>query len=179
MIDDPKNSLYREFVRVLSATTPKGVVMENVTGMEQMGVREQIAEDLALEGEYRVRSQVVDAADFGVPQTRKRLLFIGCHRALNLEPPILQGSGATSALALARRNGARPVHYEIEYLSRYGRETWLLSSKILGISGSPQSHRQFRPARFADGQSTRCDKLRRFAAPGIGLPSPHAARRGE
>ncbi len=117
LIEDPRNSLYREFVRVLGITTPRAFVMENVTGMDQMGVREQIAEDLALNGEYIVRSQVVDAADFGVPQTRKRLLFLGCHRRLNLEPPFLQGSGATSALALARRNGARPTHYEIEHLS--------------------------------------------------------------
>lgn len=117
LIEDPRNSLYREFVRVLAATTPRAFVMENVTGMDQMGVREQIAEDLALDGKYIVRSQVVDAANFGVPQTRKRLFFLGCHRRLNLEPPFLQGSGATSALALARRNGARPTHYEIEHLS--------------------------------------------------------------
>ena len=69
LIEDPRNSLYREFVRVLAATTPRAFLMENVTGMDQMGVREQIAEDLALDGEYIVRSQVVDAADFGVPQS--------------------------------------------------------------------------------------------------------------
>ena len=73
LIDDSRNSLYREFVRVIAETKPQAFVMENVTGMEQMGVREQIAEDLSLSGEYAVRSQVVDAADFGVPQTRKRL----------------------------------------------------------------------------------------------------------
>lgn len=120
LIDDPRNSLYREFVSVVRKSEPVAFVMENVTGMEQMGVREQIAEDLALDGHYVVRSQIVDAADFGVPQTRKRLLFIGVRRRLNIEPPVLQGSGATSALGLARRNGARPVRYEIEYLSPIG-----------------------------------------------------------
>ena len=117
IIDDPRNSLYREFVNVIAGTLPRAFVMENVTGMEQMGVREQIAEDLSLEGEYLVRSQIVDAADFGVPQTRKRLVFLGCHRRLNIEPPHLQGSGATSALSLTRRNGKRPVHYEVDQLS--------------------------------------------------------------
>ena len=117
LIDDPRNSLYREFVEILGQKTPPAFVVENVTGMEQMGVREQIAEDLSLDGEYAVRSQVVDAADFGVPQTRKRLVFLGFHRRLNLEPPLLQGSGATSALALARRNGAKPVYYEVEHLT--------------------------------------------------------------
>jgi DNA (cytosine-5)-methyltransferase 1 len=117
LIDDPRNSLYREFVHVIAETLPRAFVMENVTGMEQMGVREQIAEDLSLNGEYLVRSQIVDAADFGVPQTRKRLVFLGCHRRLNIEPPHLQGSGATSALSLTRRNGKRPVHYEVDHLS--------------------------------------------------------------
>ena len=42
--------------------------------------------------------QVVDAADFGVPQTRKRVLFLGVRRDLGIEPPLLEGSGATSAI---------------------------------------------------------------------------------
>jgi DNA (cytosine-5)-methyltransferase 1 len=117
LIDDQRNSLYREFVRVLAEALPRAFLMENVTGMEQMGVREQIAEDLSLDGEYLVRSQILDAADFGVPQTRKRLVFLGFHRRLNVEPPHLQGNGATSALALTRRNGKGTVRYEIEYLS--------------------------------------------------------------
>ena len=114
LIDDPKNSLYREFVRVLADTQPSAFLMENVTGMDQMGVRAQILEDLSLDGAYRIRSQVVDAADFGVPQSRKRLLFLGVRSTLNLEPPLLQGSGVTSAMALARRNGNTPVRYEVE-----------------------------------------------------------------
>jgi len=77
MIDDPRNSLYREFLDVLKQTLPPAFVVENVTGMDQMGVREQIAADLALDGEYEVLPQVADAADFGVPQSRKRLLFVG------------------------------------------------------------------------------------------------------
>lgn len=63
LIEDPRNSLYRQFVHVVAETTPNAFVVENVTGMEQMGVREQIEEDLSLDGEYRVRSQIVDAAD--------------------------------------------------------------------------------------------------------------------
>jgi len=114
LIDDPKNSLYREFVRVIAESSPHAFLMENVTGMDQMGVREQILEDLTLGGLYRVRSQVVDAADFNVPQSRKRLLFLGLRSTLNLEPPLLHGTGVTAAMALARRNGKSPARYEIE-----------------------------------------------------------------
>jgi DNA (cytosine-5)-methyltransferase 1 len=102
LIDDPRNSLYREFVRVVAAIQPSAFVMENVPGMAQMGVKEQIVEDLAQGGLYRVRAQLVDAADFGVPQTRRRLVFLGVHRDLNVEPPELHGSGASVALTLFR-----------------------------------------------------------------------------
>jgi len=113
VIDDPRNSLYREFVDVLKQSLPLAFVVENVTGMDQMGVREQIAADLSLEGEYLVLPQVVDAADFGVPQTRKRLLFIGVRASAHMAPPLLQGSDATHAVALVRFTGARRPKYQV------------------------------------------------------------------
>lgn len=114
VIDDPRNSLYREFVRVVAEVNPPAFLMENVTGMDEMGVREQIASDLSLGGEYCVSPQVVDAADFGVPQTRKRLLFVAVHRSLGCDPPRLAGSGATSSVALVRFTGARRARYQVE-----------------------------------------------------------------
>lgn len=113
LIDDPRNALYREFVAVLRETRPKMFVMENVTGIDQMGVREQIATDLRLENEYIVLPQVVDAADFGVPQTRKRLLFIGVRGSLGLKPPRLHGTGATNSIALVRSPGEGRHRYEV------------------------------------------------------------------
>jgi DNA (cytosine-5)-methyltransferase 1 len=102
LIDDPRNSLYREFVRVVGLLEPPTFVMENVPGMAQMGVKQQVLEDLSQRGQYRVSAQLVDAADFGVPQTRKRLIFIGVHRDLGAAPPELIGSGASVALTLLR-----------------------------------------------------------------------------
>jgi len=113
MIDDPRNSLYREFVDVLRKALPSAFVVENVTGMDQMGVRDQIATDLSIDGEYTVVPQVVDAADFGVPQTRKRLLFIGLRTSSGVVPPNLLGSGATESIALTRFNGARKPQYQV------------------------------------------------------------------
>jgi DNA (cytosine-5)-methyltransferase 1 len=113
LIDDPRNSLYREFVGMLQVLEPRAFVMENVPGMEQMGVREQVMEDLAVDGLYSVRSQVVDAADFGVPQTRKRIIFFGIDSSLDIDPPVMQGSGATTAFSLERRNGGTRVRYRV------------------------------------------------------------------
>lgn len=110
MIDDPRNSLYREFVGILGKALPRAFVMENVTGIDQMGVREQIASDLSLNGEYEVLPQVVDAADFGVPQTRKRLVFVGMRAKSKMTPPRLSGTDATKLVELVRSvndNGSR------------------------------------------------------------------------
>ncbi|GGL59123.1 cytosine-specific methyltransferase [Wenxinia marina] len=113
MIDDPRNALYREFVTALRTALPPAFVMENVTGMDQMGAREQILTDLSLSGRYDVRAQVVDAANFGVPQTRKRLLFIGTRRGTGMSAPVLNGSGATESVVLARFTGDRRPRYQL------------------------------------------------------------------
>nr|WP_080507872.1 DNA cytosine methyltransferase [Rhodopseudomonas palustris] len=115
MIDDPRNSLYREFVDVLKQSLPPAFLIENVTGMDQMGVRDQIASDLSLDGEYTVLPQVVDAADFGVPQTRKRLLFVGVRSRSRMSPPILMGAGATDAFALERVSAGGRARYRVVF----------------------------------------------------------------
>lgn len=113
LAEDPRNALYREFLDVLRQTLPPAFVVENVTGMDQMGVREQIASDLSLDGEYDVLPQIADAADFGVPQTRKRLLFVGVRRTSGLRPVELMGTDATQAVTLARFKGPRRPRYQI------------------------------------------------------------------
>jgi DNA (cytosine-5)-methyltransferase 1 len=120
MIDDPRNSLYREFVEVLRESLPSAFVVENVTGMDQMGVRDQIASDLSLDGEYIVVPQVVDAADFGVPQTRKRLLFIGLRTSSGIIPPKLAGSNAVESIALNRFKGAKSTQYQVVVQEKIG-----------------------------------------------------------
>jgi DNA (cytosine-5)-methyltransferase 1 len=113
VIDDPRNSLYREFVEAIRSARPPAFVMENVTGMDQMGVRQQIASDLALEGEYNVRPQILDAADFGVPQTRKRLLFVGVRADVAGSAPVICGTGATEVAFLERCVSARGARYKV------------------------------------------------------------------
>lgn len=115
IIDDPRNSLYKEFVHIVSEVRPKVFLMENVTGIDQMGFREQIVGDLELGGDYVVMPQVIDAADVGVPQTRKRLIFIGVRRSLGLAAPTVEQSGITRSLALRRlmKKGERGYKYAL------------------------------------------------------------------
>ena len=100
-------------MNAVSEILPSAFLMENVTGIDQMGFREQIVADLELDGEYVVRPQVIDAADVGVPQTRKRLVFIGVRRALRITPPLVAQLGVTRALSLSRQVRRSKSLYEL------------------------------------------------------------------
>ena len=113
LIDDPRNSLYREFVRMVRSASPLAFLMENVPGLDQLRIKQQVVDDLSQEGDYKVRAQLVDAVDFGVPQTRKRLVFLGVRSDLGLEPPVLRGAGASENLALHAVNRSGVTTYEV------------------------------------------------------------------
>ncbi|MBP5337849.1 MAG: DNA cytosine methyltransferase [Prevotella sp.] len=75
---DKRNKLYLEFIRFVKALRPKAVVLENVSGMKSTGnIVETIERDLSEASGMTVRSQFLYAPDYGVPQSRLRLLFVG------------------------------------------------------------------------------------------------------
>ena len=74
LIDDPRNYLYKNYIEVVYRLQPKFFVMENVKGM--LGVSNQVKEDFEAIG-YTVECKVFNAKDFGVPQNRERLIYIG------------------------------------------------------------------------------------------------------
>jgi DNA (cytosine-5)-methyltransferase 1 len=95
IIKDPRNSLYRQYVSIVETVQPLAFVMENVVGLDNLAggdVKRQIVEDLQLGGRYFVESTVVDAALFGVPQSRPRILFVGVRSDLQMRPPFPRGT---------------------------------------------------------------------------------------
>ena len=74
LIDDPRNHLYKNYVEVVKRVKPKFFVMENVKGM--LSVADQVKDDFRKIG-YEVECNVLNAKDFGVPQSRERLIYIG------------------------------------------------------------------------------------------------------
>jgi DNA (cytosine-5)-methyltransferase 1 len=107
--------------------------MENVPGLAELGVREQIIRDLTLDNEYLVSAAVHDAADFGVPQTRRRLVFTGIRAGSRLEVPVPEGSGATRFVRLSRRESAGGI---VSYESV--RESGILDLRILERLADPE-----------------------------------------
>lgn len=77
--DDPRNTMLGEYVRVLKIVQPKFFILENVTGLKSMhGGRlfRNLLEELDSTG-YSIDFRTLFAADYGVPQMRKRLIVIG------------------------------------------------------------------------------------------------------
>ena len=77
--DDPRNYLYKHYARILHELRPKLFLMENVSGLmyfERGAFARRILDALRGEG-YQLRHKLVLAADYGVPQLRKRLIIVG------------------------------------------------------------------------------------------------------
>jgi DNA (cytosine-5)-methyltransferase 1 len=75
---DERNLLYKEFIRFVKALKPKVVVLENVSGMKSTGnIVEEIENEISEAGNMKVKSKLLFAPDYGVPQTRTRLVFVG------------------------------------------------------------------------------------------------------
>lgn len=83
--DDERNYLFLEVVRFVNIFNPKVVMIENVSGMKSLNngsFVEDIEESLKNSGKYgyEVQHKLVNAADYGVPQLRNRLVFIAVRK---------------------------------------------------------------------------------------------------
>lgn len=96
IVDDPRNSLYKEMLEIVKNLQPDFVICENVKGLRSMlggQVEKKIIEDYRAIG-YEMNVTTLCAADYYTPQKRERVIFIGNRIGLkNLHPqPILKPS---------------------------------------------------------------------------------------
>lgn len=78
-VDDPRNKLYKGFVKIVEAFKPKVFVLENVPNLVSMAsgqIKDEIIRNFQSLG-YSVKYKVLLASDFGVPQNRRRVIFVG------------------------------------------------------------------------------------------------------
>jgi DNA (cytosine-5)-methyltransferase 1 len=89
---DPRNSLFMEFVRIVDGIKPPFFVMENVRGLlasrtaSEVPVIDIIKNEFSKIG-YEVEYHILLAADYGVPQKRNRLIFIGTNSGKRITFP--------------------------------------------------------------------------------------------
>lgn len=124
IIDDDRNKLYKSFVRFVSYFKPKAFVMENVPNILSMGdgiIRDAIINDFESLG-YDVEHKVLMASDYGVPQNRKRAIFVGLRGekyafpTKNVEKPITSSEAISDLPDYSVQDGGQyPKSPESEY----------------------------------------------------------------
>lgn len=77
--NDPRNRLYQGFVNIVRYFKPKAFVLENVPNLVSMSngsIKDQLINDFSKLG-YGVKYKILLASDYGVPQNRRRVVFVG------------------------------------------------------------------------------------------------------
>lgn len=111
-LDDPRNHLFKEYLRIVEEIRPKAVIIENVPGIISLGkgtVVEQIYSMLQNMG-YKVSHKILFAGHYGVPQMRFRTVFIAVR---DRNEPILFPEPEYYATAVANFGGAKTLCYNL------------------------------------------------------------------
>lgn len=90
IIDDERNKLYKAFVSFVETFQPQAFVMENVPNILSIGdgmVKDSIIDDFTKLG-YKVSYKILLASDYGVPQNRRRAIFVGFKNGTTYEFPM-------------------------------------------------------------------------------------------
>ncbi|RJX41932.1 hypothetical protein DM826_09725 [Halonotius aquaticus] len=91
-LDDERNQLVFSFIQAVEQLQPRYVLMENVAGMTTISdaFLDAIESEYDAAG-YTVAWETLNAADFGVPQTRERVIYCGVRTDLPAEPSLPEG----------------------------------------------------------------------------------------
>lgn len=132
--DDPRNKLYLAVIETVKTYKPKGFIIENVPGMATMyqgQVKDEILKRFRNMG-YNIDCKILLAADYGVPQMRKRLIFMGIRKDIGFpkfpKPILSPNNYVTCRDAIGdlppRINelGTETDHYDKEPFSEYQKQ---------------------------------------------------------
>lgn len=157
IVTDPRNFLYKEFVRVLSVVRPKFFIAENVKGlltMDKGKVIEAMVSEFAEQG-YKVQYKLYNSKHVGVPQDRERVFIVGVRTDLDYTyefPEETHGEGKLPIVTLRDAIShltADPIGeydtsgYSPRFLSRNRKRGWDEPSFTIQASGR---HAPFHPS---------------------------------
>lgn len=129
-LEDPRNYLFKEYLKIVETLEPEVFVIENVRALLSTSAgwfRDQIIEKVKSMG-YFVDYGVLTATDFGVPQTRQRAIFICCKsKLINLpkgtcDKPLTVRDAISDLSYLESNEGAFEQPYINEPQSKYQKE---------------------------------------------------------
>ena len=121
--DDTRNQLYLELLRIIREKSPPFFLAENVKGLlslEKGRIFKIILKDFEDLG-YKVKSRVLNAADYGVPQKRQRLIIVGVRNDIDYE-----------------FNFPEPTHAPVDKCELLGLKPWISIGKALEHIPEPE-----------------------------------------
>ncbi|MCU8613683.1 DNA cytosine methyltransferase [Klebsiella pneumoniae] len=140
------NTLYLEFARALNYIKPKAFIVENVSGMVRKNFEHLLSDQIKVftDAGYSVSAKVLNAAEYGVPQERKRIFIVGIRNDFNLQYNFPQPTHGVNAsqnyVSIKDAIGHLPEWPEGEfydmgfhwyYMSRNRRQDWDQISKTI------------------------------------------------
>ena len=142
------NRLYLEFARALTVIQPKAFIVENVSGLLRRNFAHLLQDQFKVFGAagYNITASILNAADYGVPQKRKRIFIVGIRKKYRIKytfPAPLYGptgSGLRPYRTIRDTIGSFPLWPEGEfydsdfhwyYMSRNRRQDWDQVSKTI------------------------------------------------
>lgn len=105
-LEDPRGNLVFEYARIIQELQPKGFLFENVFGLKTIhegGLLKELKALLSFNGDYHVSFHEYDVAEFGIPQFRRRVFFIGHSKGTEL--PVMHTTHTAPASLF---NGHKP-----------------------------------------------------------------------
>ena len=141
---DDRNMMYKEFVKFIKELQPRAIVLENVSGMRSTGnFVADIEKDLSLAGGMKVTSKLLYAPNYGVPQKRRRLVFVGI-KGVNFDFSEVQathGDGLTPYVTIKEAIGDLPSLKPKETVSEYTKPATCAYQKMMrSKSGAFECH---------------------------------------
>lgn len=104
-LGDPRGNLVFQYARLIKEIKPTGFLFENVAGLKTIHggeLYQDLLEVLSFDGEYKVSAHEYEVADFGIPQFRRRVFFIG-HRGERAIPQMVTTHTSPTSLFNAHK----------------------------------------------------------------------------
>lgn len=136
--NDPRNSLFMEYVKYLDYYEPKAFIMENVVGILSMKTEknEKVIDIIKsqLEKNYNIIITKLYASDYEVPQNRRRVIILGLHKSLKKNP-----TEPEKVLSVSERIPVKKILFKKEKIEK----KYFLSEKaIQGIENKKKKSKE-------------------------------------
>ena len=143
-VNDPRNHLYKEYCRIVERVRPDFFVIENVKGLTTLSggaFKEDIITRFSALG-YKVKFEILNAAEYGVPQNRYRAFFVGMKKdGFSFPTPFSYKVTTKEAIGdLPRLQGVDSVkEYSLEPSTDYEKKMRGKTKKLMNHEGTNHS----------------------------------------